>query len=194
MACGKQRIPENIFGGLGMNEYSIYVSNGKVIGDSVFFRLANDLLGKEGKRLCDFTDALDKDPARKKESIAEYKCAKYRYASVSLIHSTVYNNNRCRKLHNVEYSHYLLRPFDDIFKMQTEALALYESALLNEKPDYSLYYSMLAFANREVEVLEGKRQTATDWEKVELEERIGGLNFAKACLDEAWQRRKDVIE
>lgn len=176
-----------------MNEYSICVSNGKVVGDSAFFLIANDLLGKESKRLCDFTDSLDKDPLQKKENIAEYKCAKYRYASVSLIHSTVNNNNRCRKLHNIEYSHYLLQPFDEIFKECTDYLALYESAAANEKPDFSLYYAMLAFTERELIVLNEKSQNATDWEKIELEERIGGLNFAKECLNEAWQRRREVI-
>ena len=30
------------------------------------------------------------------------------------------------------------------------------------------------------------------WERVELEERIGGLQFAMVCLDEAWQRRGEV--
>ena len=72
-------------------------------------------------------------------------------------------------------------------------LTLYESAPANEKPDYSLYYSMLAFAERELAKLNEKIQNATDWEKVELEERIGGLKFAKECLNEAWQRRKEVI-
>ena len=176
-----------------MNAYSIEVNNGKIIGDSTFFRIANDLLHKECKRLCDFTDALDKDPLQKKQKIAEYKCAKYRYAAVSLIHSTVYNNNRCRKLHNIEYSHYLLQPFDEIFKECAEYLALYESATPSEKPDFSLYYAMLEFTERELAKLNVRRQNATDWEKIELEERIGGLKFAKECLDEAWQRRKDVI-
>ena len=176
-----------------MNEYSIYVSDGKVVGDSVFFFVANDLLGKECKRLCDFTDALDKDPLQKKQKIAEYKCAKYRYAAVSLIHITVYHNNRCRKLHNIEYSHYLLQPFDEIFREYDEYLTLYEAAPTNEKPDHSLYYSMVALAEREFTELNKKIQNATDWEKIELEERIDGLKFAKECLDEAWQRRKDVI-
>lgn len=176
-----------------MNEYSIEVKSGKVIGDSTFFRIANDLLHTESKRLCDFTDTLDKDPQQKKQKIAEYKCAKYRYAAVSLIHSTVYNNNRCRKLHNIEYSHYLLQPFDEIFKEYNEYLTLYEVAPANEKPDYSLYYSMVAFAERELAELNEKIQNANDWEKIELEERIGGLEFAKECLNEAWQRRKDVI-
>ena len=176
-----------------MNAYSIEVNNGKIVGDSTFFRIANDLLHKECKRLCDFTDALDKDPLQKKQKIAEYKCAKYRYAAVSLIHSTVYNNNRCRKLHNIEYSHYLLQPFDEIFREHDEYLTLYEAAPTNEKPDYSLYYSMVALAEREFTELNKKIQNATDWEKIELEERIDGLKFAKECLDEAWQRRKDVI-
>jgi len=94
----------------------------------------------------------------------------------------------------MEYSHYLLLPFDDLLKAQTEHLALYETSPANEKPDCSLYYAMLAFADRELKKIEEKFPLATDWEKVELEERIGGLNFAKECLDTAWQKRKDVIE
>ncbi len=176
-----------------MNAYSIEVNNGNIIGDSTFFRIADDLLHKECKRLCAFTDALDKDPLKKKQKIAEYKCAKYRYAAVSLIHSIVDNNNRCRKLHNIEYSHYLLQPFDEIFREYDEYLTLYEAAPANEKPDYSLYYLLVAFAERELAQLNEKIQNANDWEKIELEERIGGLEFAKECLNEAWQRRKDVI-
>ena len=177
-----------------MNEYSIHVANGKVVGDSAFYILSHESLGREIKRLENFTDALDKNPALKKEQIAEYKCAKYRYAAVSLIHSTVYNNNRCRKLHNIEYSHYLLQPFDEIFKECTEYVALYESVPVHEKPDFSLYYAVLAFTERKLAELRAESQNASDWEKVELEERLGGLNFAKACLNEAWQRRKEVIE
>ena len=177
-----------------MDEYSIYVSNGKVIGDSAFFLISTELLNKENKRLCDFTDSLDEDTIQKKERIVEYKCAKYRYASVSLIYSILYNNNRCRKLHNIEYSHYLLQPVDEIFKEYDEYLTLYEAAPDNEKPDYSLYYSMLAFTERELAKLNKKIQNANDWEKIELEERIGGLNFVKECLNDAWQRRREVIE
>lgn len=177
-----------------MSASSIHVSKGKVIGDSVFFLLANDLLSKESNRLCELTDALDKDPERKKERMAEYTCAKCRYAAVSLIHSIVFNNNRCRQLHNLEYSHCLLLPFDEIFKAQAEYLALYESAPANEKPDYSLYYAALAFTDKECREFEEKLSLATDWERVELKERIDGLQFAKECLNEAWQRRKGGIE
>ena len=175
-----------------MSEYSIYVENGKVVGDSTFFLWANDLLEKECKRLCEFTDTLDKDPARKKEYMAEYKCAKYRFAAVAFIHNTVIQHNRCRKLQNMEIFHYLLLPFDEIFKTQTAYLALYEAAPADEKPDHSLYYAMLSLADQEILEYKAKLPNATDWERVELEERMGGLQFAKVCLDEAWQRRKDV--
>ena len=177
-----------------MSDYSIYVEGGKVVGDSVFCLLANELLGKECRRLCDFTDALDKEPEKKKDNIAEYKCAKYRYAAVSLIHNMVYQHHRCRKQQNMESFHYLLLPFDEIFKSHTEAMALYEAAPANEKPDYSLYYAMMGFADQELGGLEAKLRDATDWERVELEERMAGLTFAKVCLDEAWHKRKDVIQ
>jgi len=177
-----------------MSENAIYVENGKVVGDSVFYLLAYQMLEKESQRLCAMTDELDRDPARKKENMAAYKCAKYRYATVSLIQNTIFQHNRCRKQQNMENFHYLLLPFDMIFKTQPAYLALYETAPADEKPDYSLYYAMLAFADQEIAGYEAKLQNATDWERVELEERIGGLAFAKVCLDEAWQRRKEVIE
>lgn len=177
-----------------MSKYSIQVVNGKIIGDSVFFIRASEALDKECDRLCYFTDALDRDPAQKRENMADYKCAKYRYASVSLIQNTIYHNNQCRKLHDLAYSHYLLRPFEDIFKEKAEHLALYESVPTDQKPDYSLYYAMSAFIGKELDKLNAKLQNASDWERIELEERIGGLVFAKECLDEAWQKREDVIK
>ena len=171
-----------------MKPYSISVADGKVVGNSDFYLAAHDLLEQECSRICAFTDMLDRDPAQKKERMAEYKCAKYRYAAVSLIQSTVVNNNRCRTLHNLAYTHYLLMPFDEIFKSQAEYLLAYENAPANEKPDFSLYYAMLAFADVELEKYEEKRNRASDWEAVELEERIGGLLFAKECLHEAWSK------
>lgn len=177
-----------------MNHYSIYVSNGKVVGDSTFFLLANEALSKECKRLCDFTDALDKDPLQKKVRIAEYKCAKYRYAAVSTVHALLQINNNGRKDHNIEYSHYVLLSFDEIFRERAEYFALYESASTNEKPDYSLYYALLAMSEKEMAKLEEKLPNAGDWEKIELEERLGGWNFGKQCLDEAWQRRREVVQ
>ena len=90
-------------------------------------------------------------------------------------------------------NHYLIPQVNDIFVTVPEFLEFYENAPDNKKRDYALYYGVLAFANDEIAKLEEKLTNASDWEKIELEERIGGLQFAKVCLDEAWQRRKDVI-
>lgn len=90
--------------------------------------------------------------------------------------------------------HYLLQPFDDIFREYPEYLTLYEAAADDEKPDLSLYYSVSAFTEREIAELKSKNTNATDWEKIELDERIGGLEFAKSCLDEAWKKRKEAIK
>ena len=155
-----------------------------------FYKLANEALSHECARIERFTDALDKDPAAKKEQIAEYKCAKYRYATVSLIHASIHNINRCRGLHDMSAFHYLLLPFDELFKQHGDYLALYDAATDADKPDYSLYYAMLAFIADETAKLESKLPHASDWEAVELSERMGGLRFAKVCLVEAWSQRE----
>ena len=154
-----------------------------------FYKLADEALSHECARIESFTDALDKDSAAKKEQIAEYKCAKYRYATVSLIHASIHNINRCRGLHDMSAFHHLLLPFDELFKQHGDYLALYDAAADTDKPDYSLYYAMLAFIADETAKLESKLPHASDWETVELTERMGGLKFAKACLDEAWDKR-----
>ena len=177
-----------------MSEYKPLVTDGKVIGDSAFFTLANDTLGKECKRLCGFTESLDKDPAKKKENVAEYKCAKYRYAAVSLVHSILYNNNLYRKQQNLEQSHYLLKPFDEVFREYKEYCGSYDVISVNEKPDYSLYCVLLAIIEKQITELKVKLSCANDFERIELEERIGGLLYGKACLDEAWQKRKEVVK
>lgn len=71
---------------------------------------------------------------------------------------------------------------------------MYEAATSNEKPDYSLYYAVLTLIKKELTEFEVKLPLATDWERIEIEERIGGLQFAKECLDEAWQKRKGDTE
>ena len=155
-----------------------------------FYTAVDEALSNECNRICGFTDSLDKDPAAKKEQIAAYKCAKYRYAAVSAVHAAIHNINRCRGLHDLKATHYLLLPFDELLKQHEEYLSLYEAAAEADKPDYSLYYAMLAFVAEETKHLESKLPLASDWETVELTERMGGLRFAKVCLDEAWQKRK----
>ena len=57
-----------------------------------------------------------------------------------------------------------------------------------------MYYSDSVLSEREIAELKSKSANATDWEKIELDERIGGLEFAKSCLDEAWKKRKEAIK
>ena len=177
-----------------MKENISNVTDGKVTEDSMFFTLSNDMLGKECKRLCDFTEALDNDPLKKTENIAEYKCAKYRYASVSLVYSILYNNNLYRKQQDLEKSHYLLKPFDEVFRECREYYDSYDVISVNEKPDYSLYCVLIAIIDKQLTELKVKLIDTNDYERIELEERAGGLLYARECLDEAWQKRKDVAK
>ena len=172
-----------------MNAYSIEVNNGKIIGDSTFFRIANDLLHNEAKRLCDFTDALDKDLLQKKQKIAEYKCAKYRYAAVERVHMLLFHGNRVYRLSD-RNKHI---DIENSLEQREEYLLQVENAPQNEKIDFKLYYGITGIVGELLTGLEERLSNANDWEKIELEERIGGLEFAKECLNEAWQRRKDVI-
>ncbi len=161
----------------------------KITKDSNFYTLAHDTMNKEIKRLEDFCENLDKTPELKKECISEYKCAKYRYAGLSAIYASFYNNQHCRKTHDLGSTHYLLLPFYEYLTARSDYLALYKAAPESEKPDYSLYYGMLAFAEKHIAELEAKLPLANDWESVELNERLGGWRFGANCLREAWETR-----
>ena len=161
----------------------------KIKNDSRFYTLAYDAMKKESERLEAFCEKLDKNPELKKAQIAEYKCTKYRYAGVSVLHSVFYNNQRCRKIHDLASGNYLLQVFNEYMKNRKEYFQLYEAAPESEKPDYALYYGMLAFAEKQMAELEEKLPLANDWEKIELAERLGGWRFGTECLREAWEKR-----
>ena len=161
------------------------------MGNTRFFEIALEMINTETKRLENFCNVLDKDPIAKKNKISEYKCAKYRYAGATNVWCRFFHSHRVAG-RNAE-THYLIPQLNDIFIAIPEYVALYENAPDCEKQDYALYYGTVAFADSEIAELKAKFENATDWQKIELEERIGGLEFAKECLNEAWQRRKDVI-
>ena len=169
-----------------MKENIAHVSEGKMTEDSVFYISAIESLGKEEQRLADFTDALDNDPAQKKDRIAEYKCAKYRNASVSRIHNLLYHGNRVYRKPAIHLE------IEDCINSNDEILTLCNKAADNEKLDCKLYYGISYIAQERIEMCLKELENANDWEKIELEERIGGMQFAKECLDEAWQKRKEV--
>lgn len=154
--------------------------------ESVFYTLAVESLGKECNRLNEYTAALDKNPAEKKARIAEYKCAKYRQASVRRIFMLLYHGNRVYQVPAIDLN------IENQLKQREDYLSLVENASTDEKIEFKLYYGISAIAEELYSQLQKKLENATDWEKIELEERIGGLRFAIECLDEAWGKRKDV--
>lgn len=156
--------------------------------ESFFYKNASEALFRERDRLISFCETLDKSPKDKKQKIAEYKCAKYRCATVGRICMLLYHGNR------VYQSSAIHIDIENRLKQSTDVLAILENASDEEKIDSKLYYGISAIAEDILVDLQKKISVATDWEKIELDERIGGLQFAKACLDEAWQKRKDVIE
>ena len=176
-----------------MSEYSIRISGEKEekMETSGFFQIALDLINTETKKLESFCDTLDKKPQEKKSRIAEYKCAKYRYAGATTVWCRFFHSHRVAAK-NANH-HYLLPDINEAFISIPEYVVQYENAADDEKQDFALYYGHIAFADSEIAKLKSKAEHATDWERVELEERIGGLRFAKECLKEAWQRRKEVI-
>lgn len=153
-----------------------------------FYSMADGLLRQEIKRLEAFCEALDLDREAKTRRMAEYKCAKYRYATVSGIHSMLYNCHRLgEKLRN---THYLLLPVDELFKKREDLIALYDNAHPEDKPDIGLYYGMMEFADFLIADTKKKLPCADDWERVEIEHRLSGYEFGKQCLREAFERRE----
>lgn len=160
--------------------------------NSRFFQIAVELINAETKKLESYCEKLDKNPIEKKSRIAEYKRAKFRYAGATNVWCMFFHSHRVAE-RNIK-NHYLIPQVNEVFITKPEYVALYDSAPDEEKRDYALYYGVIAFADFEISNLETQLPHSTDWEKIELEERIGGLRFAKECLDEAWSRRKEVIE
>ena len=160
--------------------------------NSRFYEMALERIHRETQHLTSFCEELDKNPTEKKKRIIEYKRAKYRYAGATKVWCMFFHSHRVAEK-NAE-THYLIPQVNDIFITVPEYVACYNIAPEAEKRDYALYYGVIALADVEVAKHEAKLEGATDWERVELEERIGGLKYAKACLDDAWQRRKEVSE
>lgn len=160
------------------------------MNDSAFYTAAYTALKREVDRLEAFTGALDKDPAAKKAHIADYKCAKYRYATVSEVHSMLLN---CYRLKNKLYSsHYLLLPVEEQLLTRADYVAIYDNAPDAEKPDVGLYYGMLAFTDFLIADTTAKRPLADDWERIELSHRLDGYAFGKMCLENAWRAREEA--
>ena len=151
-----------------------------------FFTGAHRILTEECGRLCRFTDQLDQNKDEKKARIAEYKCAHLRYAAVSSVLCALQNNRRAQKRQDLSATHHLLPPFSEILQSAPDHLARYDGT-----PESGLYYGLCAYIDTLTADLNAKRERASDWERIELEERLGGLAFARTVLDETWQTREE---
>lgn len=156
------------------------------MNDSIFFTQAHGVLSAECRRLEAFCEGLDADPSAKKERIAEYKCAKYRYAGVSRVDAMLYHCNRVMNMGNLHL------PTKDALEERPDYQAFVNGATEEDNLDYHMYYGVRAIAEKDASDYESKLEGATDWEKIELAERLGGLHFAIDCLDKAWAERKGV--
>jgi len=150
-----------------------------------FFDRARESMRVEFDRLDSFTQDLDRDPTRKREMIAEYKCAKYRGAGISNISSTFYFLHKCAYKYE---ENYFMRP--DVWEIVKDDSAFFEAvdnSTEDEKRTVALYLGILAYADHLIAEKESLLATATDWEKVELEEYLSGHRFARQCIVEAWE-------
>ena len=155
-----------------------------------FFIQAIEAMQRECQRLEAITGELDKQPSERKAHMAEYKCAKYRYAGVSNIQSIFYHSHRVAE--SLAHTHYLPPHMEPLFLASPAWVEAYKAADETDRPDIALMGATLAFTEDKITENRQKRAHANDWEAVELDQRLGGYEFAKACLLEAWNNRTEV--
>lgn len=139
----------------------------------------------EFDRLDRFTEELDRDPAKKHEMIVEYKCAKCRGAGIGNISTKIYFCNKFG--HKYEEDYYQLPDVWELVKNDATFFETVDSIPDDEKRTVALYLGILAYTDHLIAEKEALLSTATDWEKIELTEYIGGYKFARACIIDAWE-------
>lgn len=157
--------------------------------NTVFYEVANQALREENQRLLSYTNALDENPEAKKAQIAEYKCAKYRYAAISNVHSRLQLCHRLRD--RLADTHFVIAAVDEILCRRQDLLARYEKAEAADRAAVGLYCGMVALTDGMIAECEARLTAANDWEAVELTERLGGYRYARECLEEAWRAWED---
>ena len=156
---------------------------------TAFFMQATEAMRRECERLEAITGEWDKQPAERKAHMAEYKCTKYRYAGVSNIQVIFFHSHRVAE--SFAHAHYLPPHMEPLLLASPDWVEAYNTADEADRPDIALMGATLAFTEDKITENRQKRAHANDWEAVELDERLGGYEFAKACLIEAWNNRKD---
>lgn len=180
-AWEKWRIQNNLYPGLFEDVKKFNIKK------SEFYHKAFDAMEQETLKLCDFTDSLDNDPAMKEKKMAEYKCAKYRYAALVRIQVIFFQNYRLKtSLDNPEL---LISPLEDALSKRPEYVEICEMADVRDKAETKWYYSTLAYVDEFISDEEQKLSLADDWEKIEIQEHIAGFEIAKKCLEAGWNER-----
>ena len=156
------------------------------ITERAFYAYAHEALHAESQRLEAQILHFDQKPDEKKAHMADYKCLRFRCASVNSICMMLYHGNRVYRRPAVHLD------IENCLAGRPDYLSICESAPDEERIDYKLYYGISAHIESKLAEYEAGLAHASDWEAVELEERMGGLQFAKACLDEAWNNRTEV--
>ena len=154
------------------------------ITERAFYAYAHEALHAESQRLEAQILHFDQKPDEKKAHMADYKCLRFRCASVNSICRMLYHGNRVYRRPAVHLD------IENCLAGRPDYLSICESAPDEERIDYKLYYGISAHIESKLAEYEAGLAHAADWEAVELEERMGGLQFAKACLDEAWDKRE----
>ena len=155
------------------------------MNESIFAASALRLLSAEAGRLDEFTAKIGGDPVEKKKHMPEFKCAKYRYASVFIVKVTLEGILRSRKNRDLSSSRFLPVYYNDILQRHADRLAGYISADEAAKPDAALFFGLNALIDDRVGELDSNLEMASDWEKIEINERLAGFSAARECLERA---------
>ncbi len=153
------------------------------VTEHAFYAYAHEALYAESRRLEAQIRHFDQHSDEKKANMADYKCLRFRSASVDSIRMMLYHGNRVYRRPAVHLD------IENSLAARPDYLSICESAPTEERIDYKLYYGISAHIESNLAEHEADLIHASDWEAIELEERMGGLRFAKTCLDEAWDKR-----
>lgn len=152
----------------------------------IFYETTYNLLNSEILHFEKFCSELDCDSDEKRKRISEYKCAKFRLSALWRILNILFYGKRVieRGCCHLE--------IEEALEGTPDYLRLYIETAEEKKLEAKLYYGIRAFTEKKLEELASNSEYATDWEKVELNERIIGYTFALRSLNEGWEKRNEA--
>ena len=119
--------------------------------------------------------------------MAEYKCEKFRLASLQSVEMLVLHGSRVIELGKIHIE------IEDNLKSDSCYAKSFKACCEDERDDEKLYYGIKISIESKMKVIDEKLTKANDWEKIELECRKEGLIKAENYLDTSWNNRKAVL-